>query len=59
MKYEELSEETRTAIHNEWNDFSNELAMKSEDGKFFLSDIAKAFYAGIDSVLKHLGRSEL
>ena len=55
MKYEDLSEEIRTTIHDEWNDFSNELVMKSEDGKFFLSDIAKAFYAGIDSVLKQFG----
>lgn len=58
MKYEELSEETRTAIHNEWNDFSYELAMNS-DGTFGMMDIHKAFYAGIDSVLKHLGRSKL
>lgn len=59
MEYEELNEETRTAIHDEWNDFSYELAMNSEDGTFSMMGIRKAFYAGIDSVLKHLGRSEL
>ena len=55
MKYEELSEGIRTVIHDEWNDFSHKLAMNSEDGRFSMMDIRKAFYAGIDSVLKQLG----
>ncbi len=55
MKYEDLSEGIRTAIHDEWNNFSHELAMNSEDGRFSMMDIRKAFYTGVDSTLKHFG----
>lgn len=55
MNYENLNEETRMAIHNEWLDISYKLGINSEDGKFSISDIRKAFYAGINSVLKRLG----
>lgn len=48
-------EELRKAIHDNWNDVSYELAMNSEDGKFNMSDVYKAYYAGVIKVFKELG----
>lgn len=42
-------------IHEKWNDISYEMAMKSENGNFNLTDIANAYHKGVDVVLQYLG----
>ena len=49
------NEELGMKIQEAWNDVSYELAMKSEDGKFTMSDVRKAFITGTDTVLVALG----
>lgn len=38
-------------IHDAWNNFSYDIAMKSDTGKFTMTDISNAFYKGVDTIL--------
>ena len=48
-------QELGTAIENAWNEFSYNLLMNSEGKDYKISDIAKAFHEGAESVLLALG----
>lgn len=52
---EKKNKELGEKIADAWNTISSELAMKSDDGKFMMSDVQKAFTFGVDTVLLHLG----
>ena len=40
----------RKTIQDAWLDFSAEYALKTEDGKFTMSDLREAFYRGIETI---------
>ena len=44
-------EEIRNAIQEKWNELSYKFAVKTEDGKFTMTDICDAFYEGINTAL--------
>lgn len=45
--------EIRKKIQDAWMDFSAEYALKSEDGKFTMTDLREAFYKGIEVIDKY------
>lgn len=48
-------EELGAKIQQAWDDISYKLAMKSEDGRFMMSDVREAFATGTDTILLALG----
>lgn len=49
------NEELFLKIHEAWNNLSYEYAMKSEDGKFSMTDMCAAFHKGAESVIACFG----